>query len=39
MNGCIAPGPVIHQNGGGFDFLREADRFQLACVHIQYEID
>ena len=34
----IAPGPVIHQNGIGVDFLRQADCFQFSRVHVQREI-
>ena len=35
MNGGVASGTVIHQDGGSFDFLRQTDRLQLARVHIQ----
>ena len=38
-NGGSASCAVIHQDSGGFDLLREANGFQLACVHVQHQVD
>jgi hypothetical protein len=37
LNCCEAPGTVIHQDSSRFDFLREANGFQLAGIHVQRE--
>ncbi len=38
-NGGVAACTVVHQNGRGFDLLREANGFQLACVDVQLQVD
>ena len=35
LRGGPPPGQIIHQHGGGMNFLREADGLQFAAVHIQ----
>ena len=39
MNGRTPPGTIIHQNGGGFDLARQANRFQFPGVYIQRKVE
>ena len=38
MNRRAPPGTVIHQNSGGFDFLREASGFRFSGIYAEREI-
>ena len=34
MNGRRASRPIVHQDGGGMDFLCQTDGFQFARIHV-----